>query len=83
MKHVFYRYRDNQEYVLKDFNMILEPGRTVGLIGRNGSGKTTLIKILLGLYTDYEGEILINGINLKNINQKNYMKKLAVCFKIL
>lgn len=81
MKHVFYRYRDNQEYVLKDFNMILEPGRTVGLIGRNGSGKTTLIKILLGLYTDYEGEILINGINLKNINQKNYMKKIGCVFQ--
>lgn len=61
--------------------MTLEPGRTVGLIGRNGSGKTTLIKILLGLYTDYEGEILINGMNLKSINLKNYMKKIGCVFQ--
>lgn len=81
VRHLFYRYGKNACYALKDVNLILEPGKTIGLIGRNGSGKTTLIKILLGLYTDYEGEVLINGTNLKEINLESYMGRVGCVFQ--
>ena len=50
-------------------------------MGRNGSGKTTLIKILLGFYDDYEGNIYVNGIDLRDINRNSYMKKVSCLFQ--
>ena len=47
----------------------------------NGSGKTTLVKILMGFYDDYEGEIFINGINLRLINKENYRDKIGALFQ--
>ena len=52
------------------------------MIGRNGSGKSTFIKLLLGLYKDYEGIIKINGrYNLKDLDMKCYREKLSVLFQ--
>ena len=50
-----------QQLVLNDLNLNLEAGRIVGLLGPNGCGKSTLLKILAGLTSDYQGEILIDG----------------------
>ena len=50
-----------KEQVLKDLNLKIEPGKIVGLLGPNGSGKTTLIKTIMGLITDFEGDIAIAG----------------------
>lgn len=47
---------------LRDVNLEISRGRIIGLLGANGSGKTTLLKILAGLYTGYEGEVLIDGM---------------------
>ena len=58
------QYKDNRnnEPALKGINLTLESGRIVGLLGPNGSGKTTLIKLINGLLTPTEGQILINGM---------------------
>ena len=50
-------------------------------MGKNGSGKSTLIKIIMGVYHDYEGTILINGVDLKKINLKSYRDKVSVIFQ--
>lgn len=76
-----YRYKINSNYVLNNLNLELEKGKTYAILGRNGSGKTTLAKILMGFYDDYEGEIFINGINLRIINKEDYREKIGALFQ--
>jgi ABC-type multidrug transport system fused ATPase/permease subunit len=66
---------------LSKLTLNINSGDLVAFVGENGSGKTTLIKILLGLYKDYEGSIRINGINLRNISQENLVQIFAPCFQ--
>lgn len=80
-KDVFFKYKDNQDYVLKEINFTLERGSSTAIVGLNGSGKTTLGKLIMGYYQDYEGEILINGISLKNIDINSYREKLGFLFQ--
>ncbi len=71
----------NGKYALKNASFFIQPGESVALIGENGSGKTTLTKLLLGLYDDYEGEILVNDINLKQIGIESYQEKIGTVFQ--
>ncbi|MGL5646441.1 MAG: ABC transporter ATP-binding protein [Clostridium sp.] len=80
-KNVSYRYKDKEKFALKNINLVIKKGETVLLIGRNGSGKSTLIKILSGLYDEYEGEILINNINMKKFSRESVMKHIGVVFQ--
>lgn len=66
---------------LSSVTLNINSGDLVAFVGENGSGKTTLIKILLGLYKDYEGSIRVNGINLRNISQENLVQLFAPCFQ--
>lgn len=63
--HVSFRYPGTDAYILKDFDLCLEGGRHYAFVGVNGAGKTTVAKLLTGLYDDYEGEILVNGRELR------------------
>lgn len=76
-----YKYRGSEVYALKDINLKFEINNIFALVGRNGSGKSTLIKIILGYYDDYEGEILVNGINLRLINKQSYMSNIGCVFQ--
>ena len=62
---VSFKYPNSNKYVLRHFNLELRAGTHYAVVGLNGAGKTTLTKLLTGLYDDYEGSILINGIELK------------------
>lgn len=79
--NVSYKYPNRQQYALKNISFKLEKGDCVALVGENGSGKSTLIKILTGLYDDYEGYILINGKNFKNINKDSLLDKISIIFQ--
>lgn len=68
IKNLYFKYRDSKDYIIKGLNLCLEKGKSYSLVGLNGAGKTTLIKILVGLYRDFEGEILVNGKNIKLYN---------------
>ena len=81
LKNVSYRYQEKEQYVLRNISLELCKGEFTVLRGYNGSGKSTLIKIIMGIYSDYEGEIYINKINLKDINLEVYRKKVAVMFQ--
>ncbi len=81
LKNVSYRYQEKEQYVLRNISLELCKGEFTVLLGYNGSGKSTLIKIIMGIYSDYEGEIYINKINLKDINLEVYRKKVAVMFQ--
>lgn len=64
IKNLNFKYKDSKAYIIKGLNLYLEKGKSYSLVGLNGAGKTTLIKILVGLYRDFEGEILVNGKNI-------------------
>ncbi len=76
-----YRYSGSEAYALKGLTLHLRRGETLTIIGRNGSGKTTLAKILLGFYREYEGEIFVNGINLKRLDLEQYRQKCGALFQ--
>ncbi len=74
--------------VLKGINLDIYPGQVIGYIGPNGAGKSTTVKILCGLISDYEGEVMIDGINLKEdpITVKSkigYVPELAELYDVL
>lgn len=75
-KNVSFKYPGDSNYVLKNLSFKIEKGKHYALVGTNGAGKTTIIKLIIGLYKDYEGEILINGISLKEYTQ-NEIKSLT------
>ncbi|KFM98912.1 ABC transporter ATP-binding protein [Bacillus clarus] len=64
-KHVSYSYTKNNEYVLKDISFTVRKGEKIGIIGSTGSGKSTLAKLLPRLYDVDQGEICIDGVNVK------------------
>lgn len=69
---VSYRYyKDNHEKVLDDINFTIEAGQTVGIIGSTGSGKTTLVQMIPRLYDVDDGEVLVDGINVKDFSLEN------------
>lgn len=72
----FYYDRDN--VILKHFNMTIPKGKTVALVGQSGSGKTTIANLLARFYDVSEGEILIDGINVKNLYLKQYRSLLGM-----
>ncbi len=65
-KNVSFKYPGAEEYVLKDINFTAKTGQTVAFIGSTGSGKSTLINLVSRFYDCTEGEVLIDGINIKN-----------------
>lgn len=75
--HVSFKYPDASSYVLEDINFKVEKGQTVAFIGSTGSGKSTLINLVPRFYDASEGEILIDGINVKNLKQKTLRKKIG------
>lgn len=81
LRSVSYRYQGKEEYALKNINVTFTKGDFTVLMGYNGSGKSTLIKIISGIYSDYEGEIFVNEINLKNVELEKYRERVSVMFQ--
>jgi len=80
-KNVSFKYPDAEPYILKDFSLELKAGKHYAIVGINGAGKTTLTKILTKLYDDYEGEILINGRDLREYSQAEIKALAAVVYQ--
>ena len=68
-ENISFKYKD--EYVLKDFSLTIEKGKTVALVGQSGSGKSTLASLITRFYDVNKGAIKIDGINIKDITQKS------------
>ena len=65
LKNVSFAYPGSEKKVLSNVNLKISAGQKTALVGENGSGKSTLCKLILGYYDDYEGEILLNGIDIR------------------
>jgi len=80
-KNVSFKYSDGEEDVLRDINITLKSGDKVAIVGLSGAGKTTLIKLLSRVYDPTDGEILVDGINLKDIDIECWHEYLGVMFQ--
>ncbi|WP_312433599.1 ABC transporter ATP-binding protein [Lacrimispora sp.] len=86
-QHVGFKYPDAADYVLEDVNFTVKQGKTIAFIGSTGSGKSTLINLVPRFFDATEGEILIDGVNIKEYTQEalhnkiGYVPQKAVLFK--
>lgn len=77
-ENVSFHYDDDENLVLKGLNLDIKQGETIAFVGESGSGKTTIINMIIGFFSPNEGEIFIDGQNIKDIDIHSYRKRLAV-----
>lgn len=80
-KNVSFKYPNTESYALKNINIKINNGEHLAVVGRNGSGKTTFIKLMCRLYDATDGEILINGINIKEYSKESVISLYSVVFQ--
>ncbi len=80
-RHVSFAYPKTDRKILDDVSIKIAPGEHLSIVGLNGAGKTTFIKLLCRLYDPTEGEILVDGVNIKEYNYKEYMQQIAPVFQ--
>lgn len=80
-RHVSFKYPGNSRMVLQDFNFTLHPRERVALIGENGQGKTTIVKLLTRLYDPVEGQVLLDGIDLREYDLESLYREIGVIFQ--
>ena len=80
-KNVSFKYPDTSKVILKNVSFRINKGETIAVVGINGAGKSTLVKLLLRFYDPDEGEILYNGINVKEYNVASLRNAFATVFQ--
>jgi ATP-binding cassette subfamily B protein len=80
-RNVSFRYPGSPRLVLNGLNFHLRPGERVALIGENGEGKTTIVKLLTRLYDPAEGQVLLDGVDLREYNLEDLYREIGVIFQ--
>jgi ATP-binding cassette, subfamily B, bacterial len=80
-RNVSFTYPETDRTVLKNFNLKLSPGERIALIGENGQGKTTVVKLITRLYDPTEGQILLDGIDLREYSLEDLHRQIGVIFQ--
>lgn len=80
-RNVDFTYPDTSNKILDNFSMVIKPGEKIALVGENGAGKSTIIKLLVRFYDIDSGEILINGINIKDLSLEDWFEYVGVLFQ--
>jgi ATP-binding cassette subfamily B protein len=80
-RNVSFAYPDSQRKILKNFNLNLSPGERIALIGENGQGKTTIVKLITRLYDPTEGQILLDGVDLREYSLEDLHRQIGVIFQ--
>ena len=80
-RNVSFRYPGAETWALKNVSMKFQVGRRLAIVGENGSGKTTFIKLLCRLYDPQEGQILLNGIDIRKYDYRDYMDIFSIVFQ--
>ena len=80
LKNVSFRYPGKNKNILTNINLTIKHNEKIAIVGLNGAGKTTFVKLICGYYDPTEGEILLNGINIKTFNREHYYKMFSAVF---
>ncbi|MBZ0280080.1 MAG: ABC transporter ATP-binding protein/permease [Anaerolineae bacterium] len=80
-QNVDFAYPNTDKLVLEKFNLVIEPGEHVALVGANGAGKSTIIKLLCRFYDVTGGAILVNGVNLRDLDMDSWYSQVGVLFQ--
>lgn len=80
-RNISFKYPHSDRYIFKDFSLRIGKGERLAIVGINGAGKTTLVKLLTRLYQPTSGEILINGININDFDEDEYIDLFSVVFQ--
>lgn len=81
LKNVSFGYTEKEGHILKNINLTIYPDEKIALVGYNGAGKTSLIKLIMRLYDPDEGEILYNGVNIREYDPNEYRKQIGTIFQ--
>lgn len=81
LRNVGFTYPGTNHQIIKNVSLTIEPGERLMIVGENGAGKTTLVKLIMRLYDTTEGEILYNGVNVKDYDYNEYMKHFSAVFQ--
>ena len=81
LKNVSFGYNEEDGYILKNISMKIAPYSKIAIVGYNGAGKTTLIKLIMRLYDPNEGEILLDGVNIREYDVEEYRRKIGTVFQ--
>jgi ABC-type multidrug transport system fused ATPase/permease subunit len=77
-KNVWFKYEGREDWILKNINIVFEPGKKFALVGENGAGKSTFIKLLSRIYDPSRGAIFVNGVDLRMIDVNEWSSALSV-----
>lgn len=79
--NVSFKYPDSEKYILESFNLTIEAGETIAIVGKNGAGKTTMIKLLARFYDPNEGTVLFNGIDIRTFDLDSIRQRISILFQ--
>jgi ATP-binding cassette subfamily B protein len=80
-RNVSYRYPDRDLLALDNVSFMIEPRETIALVGQNGAGKSTIVKLLGRLYDPHEGQILVNGVDIREYDPVDLRRQIGVMFQ--
>jgi len=81
LRNVSFRYEGAEAYALENINLTIKPGEKLAVVGLNGAGKTTLVKLLCGFYDPTQGQVLLNGQDIRTYNREDYYKLFTAVFQ--
>ena len=81
LEHVSFRYPGAEEDTIHDLDLTVRPGEKLAIVGLNGAGKTTLVKLLCGLFDPTEGRVLLNGVDVRDFNRREYYGLFSAVFQ--
>ncbi len=81
LEHVSFRYPGSEEDTIHDLDLTVRPGEKLAIVGLNGAGKTTLVKLLCGLFDPTEGRVLLNGVDVRDFNRREYYGLFSAVFQ--
>ncbi len=81
LDNVSFKYPNSDKYIIKNLNLELNPYEKLAVVGLNGAGKTTLVKLICGFYDPTEGQVLLNGEDIREFNRSDYYKFFSAVFQ--
>ena len=77
-KDVLFKYREDEDYTLKGLNLVIEPNKKTAIVGRSGNGKSTIFNLLLRYFDSSSGQILVDGIDIKDLTEKSLRSNISI-----